>query len=139
MAKRKFAIGDYDLVVKRSRAGCGLFTRDPIEKGRCIVEYTGRVLSKAEEYTTRSKYLFEVSKRTTIDGRDRSNTARYINHSCRPNCEVEIWRGRVYVMAKRAIKPGEELAYDYGREYFNEYIRPKGCRCAKCSPGGTAS
>src|SRR5665213_3462439 len=126
MAKRKFAIAKYELVVRRSRTGRGLFTVDPIERGRCIVEYTGRVLSEAEEYTSNSKYLFAVNKRKTIDGREKTNIARYINHACRPNCEIEIWRGCIYVMAKRTIKPGEELFYDYGAEYFNEHIRPKG-------------
>jgi hypothetical protein len=136
MAKGKFAIGDYQLAVRRSRTGRGLFTVGPIEKGRCVVEYTGRVLSEAETYTSRSKYLFAVSTRKTIDGRAKSNIARYINHSCRPNCEVEISRGRVYILARRAIKPGEELFYDYGTEYLDQHIRPKGCKCAKCMPDG---
>lgn len=130
----KFTLGDLDLKVKRSRAGLGLFAQEPIAKGACVVEYTGRQISKDEEYTINSKYLFEVTQKKTIDGSPRSNTARYINHSCRPNCEIEIWRGHVYIMAKRNIKAGEELAYDYGKEYFDEYIKPKGCRCLKCSP-----
>jgi SET domain-containing protein len=136
MPKRKFAIGEYDLTVKRSRAGRGLFTTGPIERGRCVVEYTGRVLSEAETYTNNSKYLFAISDNKMIDGRGKSNAARYINHSCRPNCEIEIWRGRAYIMAKRAIKPGEELSYDYGTEYFDEHIRPRGCKCSKCSREG---
>jgi SET domain-containing protein len=134
MASGKFAIAEYALVVRRSRTGRGLFTDDPIERGRCIVEYAGRVISRAEEYTSNSKFLFVVNKRKTIDGWEKTNIARYINHSCQPNCEIEIWRGRVYVMAKHAIKPGEELFYDYDTEYFNAHIRPKGCKCSKCSP-----
>ncbi len=134
MAKIKFDVGQYEFRVKRSRTGLGLFTADPIARGRCVVEYTGCVLSKEEEYTSNSKYLFEVNRNKTIDGRGKSNIARYINHSCRPNCEIEISRGRVYVMAKRAIKPGEELFYDYGPEYFAKHIRPKACKCAKCFP-----
>ena len=98
------------------------------------MEYTGRVISKEEEYTTRSKYLFEVRKNMTIDGAARSNFARYINHSCRPNCEPEIERGRVFIEAIKNIKEGEELSYNYGKEYFNEHIKPKGCRCLKCRP-----
>jgi SET domain-containing protein len=134
MAKRKFALGEYALVVRRSRTGRGLFTADPIERGRCIIEYTGRVLAEAETYASTSKYLFAVNERKTIDGFCKTNLARYINHSCRPNCEIQIWRGRIYVMAKRAIKPGEELFYDYDTEYFDAHIRPKGCLCSKCSP-----
>lgn len=136
MAKRKFATGKYALVVRRSRTGRGLFTADPIGKGRCIVEYTGRALSEAEMYASKSKYLFAISQTKTIDGWEKTNIARYINHSCRPNCEIAISRGRIYVMAKRPIMPGEELLYDYDTEYFDAHIKPKGCMCSKCSPDG---
>ena len=128
----KFTPGDFDLRVKRSRTGLGLFTFSPIKKGQCIIEYTGRTLSKEEEYESNSLYLFEVSKTKTIDGSVRSNTARYINHACKPNCEIEIWGGCVWVFAKRTIRQGEELSYDYDTEYFNEYIKPKGCKCVAC-------
>jgi SET domain-containing protein len=131
MKKGKFVPGDYKFLVKRSRAGLGLFAGEAIPKGKCLIEYFGRTVSKEEELTSKSKYLFEISKNKTIDGTQRDNTARYINHSCRPNCEVEISKGRVYVFSKRAIKEGEELNYDYGKEYFNEHIKPHGCRCAK--------
>ncbi len=134
LTKRKFDIGTYALKVKRSRAGLGLFTEDPIKKGACIIEYIGRTISEKEEYTSKSKYLFGVTKTKTIDGAIRTNTARYINHSCRPNCEVETYRGHVYVMAKRSIKAGEELSYDYQKSYFNDHIKPKGCKCLKCAP-----
>lgn len=135
MRKRKFEPGNFVLKVKRSHAGLGLFTADPIPKGSCVIEYKGRTLTQKEERTSRSKYLFVVSKNKTIDGASRSNTARYINHSCRPNCEIDIWDGRVFVLAKRGIKAGEELSYDYDTEYFDEYIKPHGCRCRKCLPG----
>jgi SET domain-containing protein len=136
MAKRSFAASKYGLVVRRSRTGRRLFTADPIGIGRCIVEYTGRALSEAEMYASRSKYLFAISRTKTIDGWENTNIARYINHSCRPNCEIEISRGCIYVMAKRAIQSGEELFYDYDTEYFNAHIKPKSCLCAKCSPDG---
>lgn len=131
--KSKFDIGDFDLRVKRSKTGLGLFAFSPIKKGACIIEYTGKVLTAKEEEDSNSLYLFEVTKKKTIDGATRSNTARYINHSCRPNSEIEIYKGRVYVLAKRAIKEGEELTYDYDKEYFNAYIKPKGCLCDKCT------
>lgn len=132
--KSKFEPVGYKLLVKRSRTGLGLFAGEPIKKGTCVIEYTGREISEEEAYTSRSKYLFEVSRTKTIDGAVRSNTARYINHSCAPNCEIEIKKGRVLVMAKKNIKEGEELNYDYDTEYFNDYIKPKGCLCLKCSP-----
>jgi len=132
MEKNKPAYPE-SVVVKRSSAGLGLFAARPFKKGERIIEYVGRVISTAEEYTSRSKYLFEVNKRKTIDGADRSNIARYINHSCGPNCEPEIERGRVYIDAIKNIKAGDELAYDYGEEYFNEHIKPYICRCGTCA------
>ena len=132
--RKSYIPGDFDLKIKRSSAGMGLFARTAIPKGACVVEYVGRELSKDEWYTVKSKYLFEVTKAKTIDGSPRWNLARYINHSCRPNCEPEIHKARVYIRAKRAIKPGEELAYNYGPEYFKDFIAPHGCRCTKCAP-----
>lgn len=124
--------GTFDLKVKRSSAGLGLFAASPIPRNACIIEYVGRPLSKEEMETSKSKYLFEISSRTTIDGSARTNLARYINHSCKPNAEAEIHRGRVFIFALRKIEPGEELTYNYGKEYFNDIIKPMGCRCASC-------
>jgi SET domain-containing protein len=130
---RKFKPGEHKLKVARSKTGLGLFTHTPIKRGSCIIEYRGRVLKKGEEFTSRSKYLFEINKNKTIDGGVRTNTARYINHACYPNCEIEIFKSKVFVMAKKNIKPGEELNYDYDTEYFEEYIEPKGCKCLSCT------
>jgi SET domain-containing protein len=132
--KSKFEPVGYSLRVGRSRTGLGLFAGEDIKKGTCVIEYTGREVVGKEQYTSRSKYLFEVSKTRMIDGAVRSNTARYINHSCAPNCEIEIKKGHVLVMAKKNIKAGEELNYDYDTEYFEEYIKPKGCLCLDCKP-----
>lgn len=129
----KFTPGDFDLRVRRSSAGLGLFTESAIPKGACIIEYVGREISKEESETSKSKYLFEISKNKTIDGKPKWNKAGYINHSCRPNAESEIHKGRVFILATRSIKPGEELTYDYGKEYVDEHIKPFGCRCAKCA------
>lgn len=130
--RRKYNPGLYKVVVKRSSAGLGLFAGEDIPKGTCIIEYKGRQIKGQEEYTSTSKYLFGVNDRMTIDGRDRSNTARYINHSCRANCEPETYKRRVFIFAKRNIKTGEELTYDYGKEYWDDHIKPLGCRCEKC-------
>lgn len=118
--------------VKRSSAGLGLFATRPIKRGERIVEYFGREISKAEEYSSTSKYLFEINSRKTIDGTQRDNVARYINHSCKPNCEPTIVKGRVWIDAIKNIKADEELSYDYGEEYVNEHIKPFGCRCVGC-------
>lgn len=131
--RKSYVPGDFDLKIKRSSAGLGLFAESAIPKGACVIEYVGRELAKGEEYTVKSKYLFEITKTKTIDGSPRWNVARYINHSCKPNCEPEVHRACVYIRAKRAIKPGEELCYNYGPEYFKDFIEPHGCRCEKCA------
>jgi hypothetical protein len=79
------------------------------------------------------KYLFEINSKWTIDGTTRKNTARYVNHACIPiaNCEAEVKNGRIWILAKKNIEAGQELFYDYGKEYFDEHIKPHGCRCAK--------
>lgn len=127
-------IGDVKYRVGRSNAGLGLFAVEPIKKGTWIIEYVGKIITgkkEVEEYKE-NLYLFETSKTRMIDGSARSNTARYINHSHKPNCEVEIFSGRVFVKAKKNIAAGEELNYDYGKEYVDEYIKPHGCRCVRC-------
>lgn len=103
-----------------------------MKKGQFIIEYVGPILTEAEADKKGGKYLFEITKDKTINGTARSNRARYLNHSCRPNCEAKIKGDRVFISARRRILPGEELCYDYGKEYFNEFIKPHGCRCAKC-------
>jgi len=130
--KGKFTPGDFHLIVKRSApgAGLGLFAGEDIPKGACVIEYVGRTVSKEEETTSTSKYLFEISRNKTIDGKPKWNRAGYINHSCKPNCEAEIHASRVFIMAKRAIKTGEELGYDYGKDYCAEHVTPFGCKCA---------
>ncbi|MCX6712321.1 MAG: SET domain-containing protein, partial [Candidatus Vogelbacteria bacterium] len=125
--KSKYEPGGYRFLAKRSSAGLGLFAGEDLPKGVCLLEYKGRQISEKEEYTSNSKYLFGVNAKKTIDGRARSNTARYINHSCRPNAEVEIRQGRVWIFSKRKIKAGEEISYDYGKEYWRTHIKPKGC------------
>jgi uncharacterized protein len=122
------------LKVKRSRAGLGLFTAKDIKKGDFIIEYTGEKITHDEADRRGGQYLFTLNKKYIVDGKGRENLARYINHSCRPNAEPEIdedrWKINIY--ARRNIKAGEELNYDYGKEFWNEYIKPKGCLCEKC-------
>src|SRR3990167_5446135 len=84
MAKRtsKYTPGNYALRVRRSKTGKGLFTQVRIPKGACIIEYTGRPVSRAEQYSDSGKYLFWTGKNTMINGNIPSNKARYINNSC---------------------------------------------------------
>ena len=123
------------LVVKRGTHGLGLFTTDTITKGARVIEYTGEKITADEANRRGGQYLFEINDHWTVDGRGREHTARYINHSCRPNCypEIDDAEEHIYIYAKRTIKPGEELTYDYGKEFWKTYIEPKQCRCDKCS------
>ena len=118
--------------MKRSSAGIGLFADELIKRNDFIIEYVGDTISLNEANKRGGKYLFEVSPRRFVDGKSRKNIARYINHSCRPNCEVDIVRGRVLVYARCSIKVGDELHYDYGKEYFDDHIKPFGCKCSHC-------
>lgn len=119
-------------LVKKSATGLGLFSNIQIKKGEFVIEYTGKVMTSKEANEKGGKYLFEINSRTTIDGSGRENLARYINHSCRPNCEATIKNKHIIISSIKEIKPGEELSYNYGKEYFNEYIKPFGCKCAHC-------
>jgi hypothetical protein len=107
---------EMSLIIRSSAihaAGC--YTMAPIRKGARVVEYTGRRIPKDaadEKYeNSPTTYLFGVGDgRTVIDGH---GTAMFINHSCDPNCETDETDGRVWIMAIRNIKAGEELTYDY--------------------------
>lgn len=131
--KSKYTPGGFALRVRRSKTGKGLFTEEDIPKGVCIVEYTGRPISEEVAIRDEGKYLFEVGKNKTIDGNIPSNIARYINHSCAPNCEALGPAGRIFIFSRKRIPAGSELFYDYGKEYFDRHIKPKGCRCTKCT------
>lgn len=110
--------------------GKGLYALAPIHEGEFIVEYTGnKIPTKVADEMTEARFLFEVDEDWTIDGEDEANTARYINHSCDPNAESEIHDGHILISALRDIAPGEEITMDYGLEYYDEFIRPVGCRC----------
>jgi SET domain-containing protein len=128
----RFQTGRFKVKVKRSRSGRGLFADEAIPKGVCIIEYTGRPATKRQVEEDRGKYLFWTSSHSMIDGNIAGNTARFINHSCAPNCEIDIRDKRIFVFSKRKIKLGEELSYDYDTEYFELHIRPIGCTCSKC-------
>jgi SET domain-containing protein len=124
--------------IARSRTGLGLFAAAAIERGAFIVEYSGPRIptrqAKERERTRGARYMFQLDNRWTIDGSGRDNLGRYANHGCRPNAEAVIVRGKVLLRARRHIAPGEEITYNYGREYFDLFIRPRGCKCAACAP-----
>ncbi|UTD28520.1 SET domain-containing protein [Bradyrhizobium sp. WD16] len=122
--------------IGRSRTGLGLFATKPIKKGDTIIEYFGPLLDSRNEKhdAIENKYLFALNGRWTIDGSTRRNVARYINHACRPNAESDVQprNRKVFIVAIKNIQPGEEIKYDYGKEYFDEYLKPIGCKCDHC-------
>lgn len=122
--------------IGRSKTGLGLFATQPIKKGVKIIEYFGPLLdSKNEKHDAiENKYLFQISKRWTVDGSIRKNVARYINHSCKPNAESDVKpaKKKIIIRSIKKIEPGEEINYDYGTEYFKEYLKPIGCKCEGC-------
>jgi SET domain-containing protein len=101
--------------------GRGVYATRAIKKGTRIVEYLGERITHAEadrRYARKGDddghtFLFIASRRTVIDAGVNGNAARFINHSCDPNCETVIENGRVFIESIRRIKPGEELGYDY--------------------------
>jgi len=128
MPRRPFRVG-------RSHTGLGLFATRPIRKRARIAEYKGRLLKlkDAEKAEARgNRYLYEINSRWTIDGTPRSNLARYANHSCNPNAETTMVKRRVFIYALRNIKPGEEITYDYGVDYFKNVIGRSNCQCGRC-------
>ena len=123
------------LRVGRSRTGLGLFASKPFKKKAYIATYRGPLISNAEAEARERRgvrYLFELNSRWTIDGSSRWNLARYANHSCRPNAEAVERKRKIVLVARRRIKEGEEVTYDYGKDYFVAFIKKSGCRCDRC-------
>jgi uncharacterized protein len=127
-----------DFVIKRTSTGLGLIATKPIPKGKRIIEYFGPLVPNEEVDQSNGKYFFTVNNKWSIDGSPRENIARYINHSCKPNAEAFVTKNRrVWIWSRKNIKAGEEITYDYGKEYFEGIIEPIGCRCEKCGSNGT--
>lgn len=127
------------LRVGRSRTGLGLFATELLSPGMYI-EYVGDIIpTKDADKKTGARYLFEINSRWTIEGSTRSNLARYVNHACKPNCESVAAGNRIFIKALTYIQPGEELTYDYGPEYVEEFITPVGCKCSSCSTHTTTT
>src|SRR5215213_6909120 len=119
-------------VIKRTACGLGFFTLIPIPAEKRIIEYIGPILTKEETRKKSGRYLMALDDEYFIDGSPRTNPARYINHSCQPNARAYRTGVRVWIWSIRDIKAGEEVTYDYGRKYFDDFIKPVGCKCEKC-------
>ncbi len=119
----------HEVKIQKGLSGLGLFAMDDIPKDDFIIEYKGPLLTKEQADDKGGLYLFAVTDtKWTIDGSSRANTARYLNHSCKPNCEAIADRNKIVIHAKRNIKAGEELTYDYGKEYMEDV----NCKCGHC-------
>ena len=117
----------------------GLCAASNIKKGTKIIEYKGKIISVKKAETDpkfdndKAIYLFNLNKKYDLDGDFKYNTARLINHSCDPNCEVDGVGLKLWIYAIKDIKKNEELTYDYGFSFDKDY-RDFPCRCGakKC-------
>ena len=115
----------------------GVFAKKYIPKDGIIIEYTGEIIPNEEaerrelENNKRGlTYIFILDDQHCIDGAIAGNEAKYINHSCDPTCIPEIIDGRIWIIANRDIKPGEELTYDYEFPH-DDPMRDKCCCASK--------
>lgn len=140
------SVNPYIVVRRSSIHHKGVFAKKDIAKGTRIIEYIGEKITKKESHrradefieksikdkTHGAVYIFELNKRWDIDGNVPYNTARYINHSCDPNCEVEDDRGHIWICAIQDIKKGDELTYNYGYDYEHYQDHPCECGTGAC-------
>ena len=135
--------------VKKSKIhGSGVFSTKYIKKNTKIIQYIGEKVTRAEGNIRSEKrlkkflnskedgsvYIFELNSKFDIDGSPLYNKARYINHSCNPNCEVDIKNNEIWISSIKNIKKGDELSYDYGFEFDEDDFMDHKCKCGsrKC-------
>lgn len=134
--KKKDKTKKKEFKVFRSTIGLGLQSLSDIKKGEEMLDYLGELITDDEANRRANRYLFRLDEGYNLDGSIRSNIARYINHSCAPNAQAVHHEEdrRIVIEAIKRIRPGDEITINYGEEYFDEYIRPIGCKCVKCKP-----
>jgi len=142
-SKRRFAVRHSAI------HGRGVFALTLIPKRTRLIEYTGERISHQEADARYSEahansphtMLFTVNDDIVIDATRRGNSARWINHSCSPNCEIEDEDNRIFIETRRAIRPGEELTYDYnlqlGERHTAAAERAHRCFCGSRRCRGT--
>ena len=115
--------------------GTGGFARVAIPSGARLIEYVGEKISKEESRkrcAAGNGCVFYLDDTWDLDGAAPANPARFLNHSCAPNCDVECVEGRLWVVARRRIEPAEELTFNYGYELQNLEEHPCRCGAAGC-------
>ena len=121
-------------IIKSKISNKGLVATKDIKIDKKIIEYKGRLISKKETESNdkfdndKHIYLFNINKKYDLDGVYKYNTARLINHSCNPNCEVTGKDTKLWISSIKNIKKGEELSYDYGFG-FDEFYKDFPCKC----------
>jgi|SRR5438876_11799369 len=114
--------------------GMGVFGGAPIRAGTLVIEYVGEKIGKDESMRrceAGNTCIFELDDKWDIDGAAGWNPARFLNHSCAPNCDAELIDGQIWIVARRDIAPGEEITFNYG--YDREAYREHPCHCG--APG----
>lgn len=140
IARPEVTITGKRVIRKKSKiagAGFGVFGCEPFTKNTRIVNYDGQIISPSTSDWRERRYqkkgmiwCFTVNRRKVRDGNVGGNIARFINHSCKPNCYSQVVKDTVWIRAGRNIKKGEELTYDYntgGEAGIQCYCR-KGCK-----------
>ena len=129
--------------------GRGVYAVAPIAAGQRVIEYTGERISWDEAMERHPHdpeqpnhtFYFHVDDGQVIDALYGGNSSRWINHACDPNCEADEVDGRIFIKSLRALKPGQELFYDYGliidEKYTPKLKKEYACRCGAKSCRGT--
>lgn len=115
--------------------GTGGFARLNMAAGTRVIEYIGRKVSKNESQRLcelNNEYVFSLDEEFDIDGSVSFNPARFVNHSCEPNCEAIMEDGRIWIVATRDIRAGEEITYNYGYDLEDYHEHPCRCGSAGC-------
>ena len=113
----------------------GAFAKTRIEAGAPVIEYVGQKISKAESARRcelNNPYIFNLDDEFDLDGDVGWNPAKYINHSCDPNCEAEFFDDQIWIMAIRDIEPGEEITFNYSYDLEDYKEHPCRCGAANC-------
>ncbi len=115
--------------------GLGAFARAPIRAGSLVIEYVGEEISKAESARrceAGNTFIFELDEEWDIDGGAGWNPARFLNHSCAPNCDSELIGRQIWIVARRDIAAGEELTFNYGYDWVDYRDHPCHCGTPEC-------